>query len=427
MSRSLGFNLATGETFRQIAAAEQQSVRWLAGALGGAGVALAVGIGLANVPGLDAYQPLAMAGVLLALAGIAVSVWLVFKALGPAEVTVTKALRVTPATTTRTGKRAAEGDISRPLKVLDAAEAANLLVLELPLNKLVEYRTWTDASRSIKALDIREKAGTDRNERARGLAELPAVTAYIAWQLPGAKDLKGPLTERLAELKTALDQLQGYLELREVRTQVQRARLVLPLAAATTLIGLGLLLGATAQADDVAVPQAITSPVRVRASLGPRDLAKVASATEPQASVSSGCALPRGRPVDAVAIGGTWEKPTLLLEGRGPACPTMRVETDNDTMTTPADLITAPVPVRAWLGATYKAELLRDRPAAVGECAAARGPVKATVVGGTWTEPRLSVDGVLSSRPRGRPRYVCAAVMLEGIDPDTRVQPLAKP
>jgi hypothetical protein len=426
MSSSFGFNLATGENFRQIAVAQQQNVRWLAGALGGAGVALAVGIGVANVPGLDAYQPLAVAGVLLALFGIAVSLWRVFQALGPAEVTVTEAVRVTPATTARGEKPAAEGDLSRPLKVLAAAEAENLRLLDLPLAKLVEYLSWTDANQSIEALDMRDNPETDRDLRARGLAELPAVAAYIAWQSPGAKGLKAPLAERLAELKIALDQLQGYLELQEVSNQVRRARAALAGAVATTVVGLGLLLLATAQADDVAVPQAITAPVRVLAFLGPRDLAKAASATGPQGPIPAGCALPLRQPVDAVAIGGTWRAPSLLLQGRGPGCPTVAVETDIDTVVAPADPITSPVPIRAWLGATHKAELLRERPAAVGECAAARGPVNATVVAGTWTQPRLSVDAV-PSRHRGRPGYVCAAVMLQGIDPDTKVQPLAKP
>jgi hypothetical protein len=424
-----------------MATAEQQGVRWLAGALGGAGIALAAGVGLANVPNLDSYQPLAVTGVLVALTGIAACLWLVFQALRPADVTVAEAVSMT-LTIPSKGGGPAEVDPSRPLEVLQAAETLNLRILDLPLTRFVNYEQWTDADQSINALDVRDPASVRREVRARGLANLPAVAAYITWQLPSAAALKDPLAERLVELKTALDQLQGYLELCRVRRQVRWARLALPLMAITTIIGVGLLLAATAQADDITASQTITGPVRVVAFLGSRDRSEAASTVDTgkrgapsttmagpagasPAAVSS-CALPPGQSLDAVAIGGTWKEPSLLLRGQGASCPVMQIEADRDTAIIPAAPITTAIPVQAWLGATHRAELVRLRPKAVGACAAATGPVEASAVGGTWTDPQLIIHEIPGTQ-RGGPLYACAAVRLRSIDPETTIHPKSGP
>jgi hypothetical protein len=411
---SVGFNFTTGEGFRHMAIAEQQGVRWLAGALGGAGVALAAVVGLANVPNLDSYQPLAVAGMLVALGGIGAGLVLVFQALRPADVSVARTL---PAV---------------PFEILQAAERMNLQILDLPLTRFVDYQDWTNADQSVNALDVRDPIGAPRDLRARGLANLPAVAAYVAWQLPGASAVKDPLAERLAELKTALDQLQGYLELRRVRKQVRRARLALPCMAITTVAGLALLLAASAQADDVTTSQAITGPVRVVTHLGPKDRTKAAAAlasagtsatsTTVTGGAASPCALPAGQSFDAVAIGGTWKEPSLLLRGSGQSCPVVQLDADDDTVIVPAIPITTAIPVLAWLGTTHKAELVRSRPKATSTCAAANGPVEATVVGGTWTGPQLLIHAVRGKKPEG-PTYDCAAVRLESTDPATTIQP----
>lgn len=393
----------TAADYRSMAVAKQESVKWLAATIAGAGLTLSLVAPVARIPDLDGYEGWAILGMLLGLAGLAVGIGAVFHVVLPIPADLAVAA--------------------------SKVAAANLRVRELAPGVFDTVGTTGELPATQTILDAERPPQPDEDQAlSNRIAMLDAVTGRLREVAVRRDPVRQDAARRLsAKFEDAREQAQAWLFHQTVDDRAKAARIWMVVGVVAVFVGAAVALIAATRADEraerrTAIAAPLSTPVPVMTRLDPEEIQFLGDELKVDGMMPGGCTLPAvGSEIKALAVGGSYHRPVLLVAL--PGC--------HDALVLSKDPVSPPDPVSptasavdVHLGAGDLAALHVAYDAAGSppdsSCRPEAGVVvRATLLGGSLPRPtHLLIDGRYDGG-----RWLCPPVALEANDLATVAQP----
>jgi hypothetical protein len=377
------------DLFGKHALANQEAVKWLAGALAGVGVTFGLASQGAKVGDLEGFERWGTLLVALGFLAVAVGIYCSFRVLTPA----------TPHPDT------IETEVLKRLRVWTLHHQA-----------LKEIAVWFTSSAQKSGGDARDKLvdqprAPDEPLARSTMKQLGVIKAALDWYADTSEEPpeKSVIALHRDEVVKAADQVNDYLLFREVSTRVSHAKRAMVgavLGAAVCLLALLFLQG---RADENA-EHLTTTPFGARAELSKKDVKSMTSAL---GSTTDHKCTPAtvDQSVSVVVVGGTTKRPLVQLTEPGVCAARLRLSGPLWPMSAPTTTATTTAPLETpglvELGANDAVKLAKERGGNPGDnvrCFPQEGKqVPGILLAGSYEDPKKVVvnaakEGVVSCK-----------------------------